>query len=314
MMKAIRIHEYGGLEVLRYEEVPIPKPEEGEVLVRVHAAGVNPSDAKIREGKAFASMYEDPFPFIPGWDVSGVVCELGSGVTNFKEGDPVYGMVNFPYEGGGYAEYVTAPAFHLAPKPASLDHVQAAALPLAALTVWQSLFDAAGLRKGDKVLVHAAAGGVGHLAIQLARWKGASHIIGTAAANDEGYLKTIGVDEVIDYMKVNFEDVVKDVDVVLDCMGGEVQERSWQVLKKGGFLVTIMEPLPEGKAEALGVRAERVFVKPDAGELREISKVTEEGHLVPNIYKVFSLEEAREAHELIEKGQTRGKIVLSVKE
>ncbi|MCK5236267.1 MAG: NADP-dependent oxidoreductase, partial [Deltaproteobacteria bacterium] len=224
-MKAIRIHEYGGLEVLRYEEVPIPKPEEGEVLVRVHAAGVNPSDAKIREGKAFASMYEDPFPFIPGWDVSGVVCELGSGVTNFKEGDPVYGMVNFPYEGGGYAEYVTAPAFHLAPKPASLDHVQAAALPLAALTVWQSLFDAAGLRKGDKVLVHAAAGGVGHLAIQLARWKGASHIIGTAAANDEGYLKTIGVDEVIDYMKVNFEDVVKDVDVVLDCMGGEVQER-----------------------------------------------------------------------------------------
>ncbi|MCK5236798.1 MAG: zinc-binding dehydrogenase, partial [Deltaproteobacteria bacterium] len=138
--------------------------------------------------------------------------------------------------------------------------------------------------------------------------------IGTAAANDEGYLKTIGVDEVIDYMKVNFEDVVKDVDVVLDCMGGEVQERSWQVLKKGGFLVTIMEPLPEGKAEALGVRAERVFVKPDAGELREISKVTEEGHLVPNIYKVFSLEEAREAHELIEKGQTRGKIVLSVKE
>lgn len=315
-MKAIRIHEYGGLGVLRYEEVPIPKPSEDEVLLRVHAAGVNPADVKIREGKAFASMYEDPFPFILGWDVSGVVCELGSNVTAFKAGDEVYGMVNFPYEGGAYAEYVTAPAAHVALKPVSLDHLHAAALPLAALTAWQALFDAAGLKGGEKVLVHAAAGGVGHLAVQLARWKGASRISGTGAAlnNDEEYLKTIGVDEFIDYRTTSFEDVAKDIDIVLDCVGGDVQERSWQVLNKGGFLVTIMEPPPEGKAEAFGVRAKRIFVNPDAGELKEIGRVADEGQLVPSIFRVFPLEDAREAHRLIEEGRTRGKIVLRVVE
>ena len=311
-MKAMRIHEYGGLGVMKYEEVPTPKPGEGEVLLRIHAAGVNPADAKIREGKAFASLYKEPFPFTLGWDVSGVISQVGEGVMGFNPGDEVYGMVNFPYEGGAYAEYVTAPATHVALKPMLFNHIQAAALPLATLTAWQALFGAAGLKEGGKVLIHAAAGGVGHLAVQLARWKGASRIIGTAAANDETYLKTIGVDEVIDYMATDFEDVVKDVDVVLDCVGGEVQERSWQVLKKGGFLVTIMEPPPEGKAEAFGVRAERIFVKPDAGELEEIAKVADEGALVPSIYRVFPLEEAREAHELLEKGQTRGKIVLSI--
>ncbi len=311
-MKAVRIHEYGGLEVLKYEEVTRPEPGQGELLIRVHAAGVNPADTKIREGKAFASMYKDPFPFILGWDVSGVVCATGSGVTAYRSGDPVYGTVNFPYEGGAYAEYVTAPAVHVARKPEALDHVHAAALPLAALTAWQALFDAAGLSSGDKILIHAAAGGVGHLAVQLAKWKGARHIFGTAAPEDEEYLIKIGVNEFIDYRIQRFEEVVKDVDIVLDCVGGDVQERSWQVLKKGGFLVTIMEPPPEGKADKFGVRADRIFVKPDADELEKIARLSDQGLLMPSIYSVFPLDKARKAHELVEKGQTRGKIVLKV--
>lgn len=311
-MKAIRIHEYGGLEVLKLEEIPRPEPKDDELLIRVHAAGVNPADAKIREGGAFASIYEDPFPFTLGWDISGVIEAIGSKVKDFKAGDAVYGMVNFPYEGGAYADFVTAPAVHLARKPEKLDHIHAAALPLAVLTAWQALFGAAKMTAGDRVLIHAAAGGVGHLAVQLARWKGASYIIATASASDEEYLKEIGVDEVIDYRTENFEAVVTDVDVVLDSIGGAVQENSYKVLKKGGFLVTIMEPPSEDRAAEYDVRAERIFVKPDAGELKEVAKLADQGLLLPHIFKVFPLEKAREAHELIEKGQTRGKVVLSV--
>ena len=311
-MKAVRVHEYGGLDVLRYEDVQMPVPGGGELLVRVHAAGVNPSDAKIREGRAFASMYKDPFPLILGWDVSGVVEATGKGVEGFRTGDAVYGMVNFPYPGGAYAEYVTSPASHVAKKPSSLDHVHAAALPLAGLTAWQALFEAAGLSKGESVLVHAAAGGVGHIAVQLARWKGASHISGTASTRDEEYLRGIGVDEFIDYRTRRFEEVVSEVDVVLDCVGGDTQERSWQVLKKGGILVTIMEEPEPGKAAEFGVRSCRVFVRPDSGELRELANVADSGELLPSIYAVFPLREARDAHELVEKGETRGKIVLKV--
>lgn len=313
-MKAIRIHEYGGLGALKYEDAPCPEPGPGEVLLRVHAAGVNPSDAKIREGKAFAAMCKDPFPRIPGWDVSGVVTAVGAGIEGFKPGDALYGMVNFPYGGGAYAEYVAAPASHLARKPESLDHIHAAALPLAALTAWQALFDAAFLSGGEKVLVHAAAGGVGHLAVQLARWKGAARIIGTASSDDREYLESIGVDECIDYRTQRFEEIVTDADIVLDCVGGEVQERSWQVLRKGGFLVTIMEPPPEGKAGEFGVNAGRVFVRPDAAQLEDIGRVADMGLLSPFVYRVFPLEKTREAHELIEKGRTMGKIVLSVAE
>ena len=237
-------------------------------------------------------MYKEPFPFILGWDVSGVVEALGSGVTGFKPGDAVYGMVNFPYEGGAYAEYVTTPAEHVAHKPESVDHVHAAALPLAALTAWQALFDAAKLSAGEKVLIHAASGGVGHLAVQLAKWKGASHISGTATARDEQYLKNIGLDEFIDYRTTRFEDVVKEADTVLDCVGGDTQERSWQVLKKGGFLVTIMEPPPYGKEEEFGVRTARIFVRPDAGQLKQISKLVDQGFLMPSTYRVFPLNKA----------------------
>jgi len=311
-MKAVRIHGYGGLDVLRYEDAPRPEPGPGMVLLQVHAAGVNPSDAKIREGKAFASMNKGPFPRILGWDVSGVVSSIGGGVAGLRPGDAVYGMVNFPSGGGAYAEYVAAPASHLALKPETLDHIHAAALPLAALTAWQALFDAARLSGGERILIHAAAGGVGHLAVQLARWKGAAHIIGTASSDDAEYLKGIGVDECIDYRTERFEEIVKDADIVLDCVGGEVRERSWQVLRKGGFLVTIMEPLPEGKADSFGVRAERVFVRPDRAQLEKIAAIADQSHLKPCIFSVFPLEKAREAHELVEKGRTRGKIVLGV--
>jgi len=299
---------------LKYEDAPRPEPGPGEVLVRVHAAGVNPSDAKVREGRAFASMCTDPFPRIPGWDVSGVVEAAGAGVEVLKPGDAVYGMVNFPHGGGAYAEYVAAPASHLARKPETLDHIHAAALPLAALTAWQSLFEAASLAKGQSVLIHAAAGGVGHLAVQLARWKGAGRIIATASSDDFEYLESIGAGECIDYRTERFEELVSGVDVVMDCVGGDVQARSWQVLRKGGFLVTIMEAPPQGRAEEVGVRAKRVFVRSEAGQLKEIAGVVDAGFLKPFIYRVFTLEQAREAHELVEKGQTRGKIVLKVGE
>jgi NADPH:quinone reductase-like Zn-dependent oxidoreductase len=312
-MKAVRIHTYGGLDVLKYEEIGKPEPDQGEVFIRVFAAGVNPSDAKIREGKAFALKYEKPFPFILGWDVSGVVEAVGKGDGQFKPGDAVFGMVNFPYGGGGaYAEYVTAPAGHVAYKPSSLDHVHAAALPLAGLTAWQALFDAAQLSGGEKILIHAAAGGVGHLLVQLAKWKGASSIIGTASARDEQYLKRIGLDEFIDYRTAKFEEVVHEVDTVLDCVGGDTQERSWQVIKKGGILVTIMEPPSQEKAKAFGVRAERIFVRAHAGQLKLISELVDQGLLKPAIYREFPLFKARDAHKLIEKGQTRGKIVFRV--
>ncbi len=311
-MKAVLIYEYGGLDVLKCEDIPCPEPGQGEVLIKVHAAGVNPSDAMIREGKAFAEMITDPFPYTPGWDVSGVVVETGDDGGGFKPGDAVYGLVNFPYGGGAYAEYVKAPACQLAKKPALLDHIQSASLPLVSLTAWQALFEAAELKKDERILIHAAAGGVGHIAVQLARWKGAALISATGAPRDEDYLTSIGVDEFIDFRSQRFEEVVHDMDVVLDCVGGETQQRSWQVLKKGGRLVTIMEPPPEGRAEEYCVRAERVFVRPDACALEEIRRCVDNGIIVPFVFSVFPLEMVEEAHELVEMGQARGKIVLNI--
>ena len=208
------------------------------MLVRVHAAGINPVDWKTCAGEGVASRLEDPFPFIPGWDVSGVVEALGAGVSDFKVGDAVCGMVRWHWGGGGYAEYVAAPAADLVAKPGTMDDSQAAGLPLAALTAWQALFETTDLQAGQTVLIHAAAGGVGHIAVQLAKWKGA-RVIGTASARNEAFLRELGVDRVIDYNQTRFEDVAGDVDVVLDGVGGEIQERSWGVLKPGGMLASI---------------------------------------------------------------------------
>ncbi|MFF9431701.1 NADP-dependent oxidoreductase [Streptomyces sp. NPDC004288] len=306
-MRAVVVEEWGGPEKLVEREVERPEPGLNEVLVRVHAAGVNPVDWKTR---ASGGLIEWGAPAVVGWDVSGTVEAVGPGVGGLRPGDEVFGMPLFPRQAGGYAEYVVAPARHLAPKPASLSHVEAAALPLAALTAWQALVDAADVRPGERVLVHAAAGGVGHFAVQIAKARGA-YVIGTASAAKHGLLRELGADEVIDYREAPFEDVVSEVDVVLDGLGGETAERSLKVLRSGGRLITLPGP-DDVPAAPDGVRAVWVLVEPDHLGLREIAALVESGALRPVVDTVLPLSEAAKAHELGELGRTTGKIVLSV--
>src|SRR5258705_10320017 len=258
-MKAIRIHRYGGPEVLQYENAPRPKPQDDEVLVRVHAAGVNPIDWKVREGH-MKDFWPHKFPLILGWDLSGVVEELGRGVSRFKIGDEVYSIPD-PTRNGAYADYIVVRESELALKPNSLHHIRAAAVPLAALTAWQSLFDTAQLQPGQRVLIHAGSGGVGHLAVQLAKWKGA-YVFATASTKNQDLLRQLGVDKAIDYTQQRFEDVARNIDIVLDTIGGETQERSWSVLKKDGVLVSLVQPLHEEKAKKLGVGAAIIAAQP----------------------------------------------------
>jgi NADPH:quinone reductase-like Zn-dependent oxidoreductase len=310
-MKAVRVHNYGGPEVLRFEDAPRPTPGDGEVLIKAHAASVNPIDWKARAGylKDFLPL---PLPFIPGWDVSGVVESVGSGVTKFKKGDQVYARPNITHDGhGGYAEYVVAKEAEMALKPKSIDHVHAATIPVAAVTAWRALFDTAVLEKGQKVLIHGAAGGVGSFAVQIAKWKGA-HVLGTASAKNQGFLRELGVDEPIDYAKTRFEEVAHDVDVVLDTIGGETQTRSWKVLKKGGILVSIVAPPSAEEATKHGVRSALISARVDTLVLDEIAKLIDSGKLKTIVETVLPLSEARKAHELNESGHARGKIVLKV--
>jgi NADPH:quinone reductase-like Zn-dependent oxidoreductase len=308
-MKAVRLHGYGGPEVLRYEEAPRPEPAPDEVLVRVHAAGVNPVDWKIREGYMKA-LLNYPMPLILGWDFSGVVESVGRGVTEWKKGDEVYACPNMRRD-GAYAEYIAVKAPEIARKPKSLDDVHAAAIPLTGLTAWQVLFDAALLTAGQTVLIHAAAGGVGIFAVQLAKWKGA-RVIGTASSRNHAFLKELGADEVIDYQTTRFEEVVHDVDVVLDTMGGETRARSWRVLKKGGILISIVGTPSAEEAAKHGVRAGSVFVQPSGAQLRELAHLAEFGKLRAVIDAVLPLKDAARAHEMNQTLHTRGKIVLQV--
>jgi NADPH:quinone reductase-like Zn-dependent oxidoreductase len=293
--------------VLAYEDAPKPEPAEDEVLIRVHAAAVNPVDWKIREGM-LKDMLGHKFPLILGWDVSGVVEAAGSSVGHLRAGDEVYSRPEIA-RNGAYAEYIVVKASEVALK--SIDHVQAAAVPLAALTAWQSLFDAAGLSAGQTVLIHAAAGGVGSFAVQLAKVRGA-RVIGTASAGNRDFLDELGADQVIDYRTTRFEEAVRDVDVVFDTLGGETQERSWQVLRKGGVLVSIVEPPNAEKAEARGVSGAFVFVQPSAEQLIEIAALIDGRKLKSMVEKVLPLAEARRAQELSQTGHVRGKIVLAV--
>lgn len=306
-MKAVRIHAYGGPEVLKYEEVPRPEPGHGELLVRVHAAGVNPVDWKIREGYLKQALNHS-LPLIPGWDVSGVVEATGPGVTRLKVDDEVYGLPDIGRD-GAYADYIVVRETAVALKPKTIDHIHAAAIPLAALTAWQSLFDAAGLGTGQKVLIHAAAGGVGSFAVQLAKWKGAK-VFGTASEGNHAFLRNLGADEVIDYHATRFEDVVHDVDVVFDTMGGDTQKRSWSVLKKGGILVSILGQPSVEEAAAHGVRQAWVLVQANAEQLEALADLVDAGKLKPIVETVLPLSEARRAQELSQSGHTRGKIVL----
>ena len=310
-MKAVRVHNYGGPEVLRFEDAPRPAPGSGELLIRVYAASVNPLDWKVRAGymKDYIPL---PLPFTPGWDVSGVVEAVGSGVTKFKKGDEVYARPDITAHGNGaYAEYVVAKETETALKPKSIDHVHATTIPVGAVTAWRALFDAAGLKEGQKVLIHGAAGGVGSFAVQLAKWKGA-HVIGTASSRNQAFLKELGVDEPVDYEKSRFEDVVHDVDVVFDPIGGETQKRSWKALKKGGILVSIVAPPSEEEAKKYGARSAFLSAKGGSSLLAELATLVDSGKIKPIVEKVLPLSEARQAHELNETGHARGKIVLKV--
>ena len=308
-MKAVAMHAYGGPEVLKYEDAARPDPATGEVLVRVHAAAVNPVDWKVRAGH-LRGFLDYSLPLIPGWDLSGVVEATGAGVSDWKQGDAVYARPDLR-RNGAYAEYIAVRASELGHKPRSIDHVQASAIPLACLTAWQALFDAGGLKAGQRVLIHAAAGGVGTFAVQLAKWKGA-HVVGTASERNHAFLRELGADEVIDYTKTNFEEVVRDVDVVLDTLAGQTRDRSWNVMKKDGILVSILgQPSPDDAAQH-GVRAAGVFVEPNQAQLGEIAKLVDSGKLRPIIETVLPLAQAARAHEMNQTLHTRGKIVLQV--
>ncbi|PSB28937.1 NADP-dependent oxidoreductase [Chlorogloea sp. CCALA 695] len=308
-MKAILINEYGNENVLNYTDVERPEPQADEVLVKVHVAAVNPADWKIRDG--MGEMFGLKLPLILGGDIAGTVEAVGVEVENFKQGDAVYGMTVSGGFSGAYAEYALAKANAIAPKPESLDFEAAAALPIGALTAWQAMFDLANLSSGQRILITGASGGVGSMAVQLAKAKGA-FVVGTASGKNEQYVRDLGADEFVDYTRQPFEAVVKDVDVVFDTIGGDTQERAFQTLKKGGFLVTSAQTPSEEKAKEFGVEAAFVFCKPNAGQLAEINRLIEEGKLKIHIETVLPLAEVKKAHQLSQSGRTRGKIVLQI--
>ncbi|PNG22398.1 NADP-dependent oxidoreductase [Streptomyces cahuitamycinicus] len=307
-MRAISQDVLGGPEVLREVRIERPAPKPNQVLVRVRAAGVNPTDWKHRATGGFLG---EP-PFVLGWDVSGVVEAVGIGVAAFAPGDEVFGMLPYPYGHGSHAEYVIAPARALARKPAGVDHTEAGALPLVSLTAWQAFTEHADLRPGQRVLIHAAAGGVGHVAVQIAKARGA-YVIGTASAGKHEFLREIGVDEALDYRETDFTEAVKDADVVLDTIGGDNALRSLRVLRPGGVLVSI---LPGGsddlyeEAGRLGVRALRMLVDADRSGMEAIAELVGAGKLRATIAGTFPLSGAAEAHALGDTGRTKGKLVL----
>lgn len=313
-MKAFILEQSGGVENLLLTDLPTPTISAEEVLVKVKAISINPVDMKTRRGKSlYEELQKDP-PVILGWDISGEVVEVGSDVKRFQKGDEVFGMVNFPGHGKAYAEYVAAPAAHLVLKPAGISHQEAAATTLAALTAWQVLVPQARLQAGQRVLIHAAAGGVGHFAVQIAKHLGA-YVIGTASASNAGFLKELGVDEPIDYKSVDFESAVQEVDLVLDAIGGENIIRSMGVLKKGGRLITIaghMDDEKEKQAQAKGIHAARYVVHSSGEDMQQLASLLQSGTLKPHISQEYRFEELPEAHQQIETGKTRGKVIVNI--
>ncbi|MEV4114770.1 NADP-dependent oxidoreductase [Nonomuraea sp. NPDC049695] len=310
-MRAIVVAAWGNADGLRETWLPRPAPGPGEILVRVHAAGVNATDWKQRAGGGLGLWADPP---VVGWDVSGTVEAAGLGVTLFREGDEVFGMPRFPHQAGAYAEYVTAPARHFARKPPQIDHIHAAALPLVSLTAWQALFDTGRLQPGQRVLIHAAAGGFGHVAVQLAKAYGA-HVIATARLRKHAFLRELGADHLIDYTTTDFTTAVRDVDIVLDPVGGDYGPRSLGVLREGGTLVSLASPADDAlkpHAAALGVRAGFMLVEPDNAALATVADLAATGRLRAAVEHVFPLSEAATAHRLGETGRTTGKIVLRV--
>ena len=308
-MMAVVVDEFGLPEVLRVREVAKPEPGEGELLLRVQAAGVNPVDASIRSGQA-AGMVGAELPYVPGFDVSGVVERVGPGVERFEPGDQVFAMMDLR-RGGGYAEYALVKTEEAAPRPIGTSHAEAASLPLVALTGWQALFRTAKLEAGQEVLIHGGAGGVGSIAVQLAKWRGA-RIIATASPRNHDFLRELGADVVVDYNTERFEDHARDVDVVLDPIGGDTQIRSLEVLREGGTLVSLVGLTAEARSPPQGVEATAILVQPDSAQLSRIAELVEGGTVRPVVTHRLPLHQAPDAHQQSETGHTRGKIVLEV--
>lgn len=307
-MRAVTISNYGGQDQLKLVEIDVPAISPTDVLVKVHAASVNPVDWKIREGY-LAEMLPHTLPLTLGWDFSGEVVAVGETVTDWAVGDLVYSRPEI-VRNGSYADYIAVAANEIATKPQSLNHQFAAAVPLVTLTAWQALYDLAQVKEGDKVLIHAGAGGVGIAAIQLAKLKGA-YVYTTASERNVELLKDLGADEVINYKTEDFS-TLKDIDVVFDTMGGDVLDNSWGTLKKGGYLVSIVQPPEEEKAKALGVNAEFCFVQPNAAQLGEIGALIDDGKIKVLIDSVYRLDEVAQAHQKSEAGHAQGKIVIQV--
>lgn len=310
-MRAIGQDILGGPEVLHEIELPVPQPGPSQILVRVHATALNPTDWKHR---ALPGLFLPPPPLVLGWDVSGEVVAIGHGVTLFAPGDEVFGMLPYPHGHGAAAEFVVGPARAFARKPANLDHIQAAAIPLAALTARQALVDTANIQAGQRVLIHAAAGGVGHFAVQIAKAHGA-HVIGTASAANHAFLRDLGADEVIDYRTTDFAEAVRDVDIALDPLGTETALRSIRTLRPGGIVISLLRvdrDLVLTTAQEAGVRAALLLVEADHEGMRALGEMAESGTLRPTIAGVFPLADAAKAHALGDTGRTVGKLVLTV--
>jgi NADPH:quinone reductase-like Zn-dependent oxidoreductase len=307
-MKAIVLHEYGGPEVLKYEDVPRPEPKDDQILIRVVAAGVNPVDGLIRSGM-FANE-KRAFPIILGGDIAGVVEKVGSKIAKFKPGDPVFAYVSLD-SSGGYAQYALVTEREAAAKPKSLTYVEAAAVPIVALTAWQALVDTAKLSAGQTVLIHGGSGGVGTFAIQIAKARGAK-VIATASTANQDLLKQLGADVTIDYTKQKFDDIAKDVDVVLDSIGKDTLARSYGVVRKGGFIVSLVARPDRDELNRHGIQGAALSVEPNSEELAEIGKLIDEGKIKVIVSQTFPLSEATKAQERVATGHTRGKIVLKV--
>lgn len=312
MMKAVIVNAYGEPDVLQLADVPKPTINADQVLLRAHAAGINPVDWKTRRGRGMARRYGESFPLIIGWDVSGEVVEVGANVSEFNVGDAVYGMVGFPERGNAYAEYVAAAPAHITHKPKNLTHIEASVVPLVTLTAWQALFETAQLAAGQRVLIHAASGGVGHIAVQLAKWKGAT-VIGTASGRNADFLQAIGVDEHIDYTTTAFDEVLHDLDVVFATMGHGLPAKSVKTLGPDGFLVCIERSGNDlDKDIPAGVNWKWFLVETNRDQLERITGLIEAGHVTPTVSHVFPLAQLADAHRQSESGRTRGKIAIQI--
>ena len=307
MMKAVVAHEYGAPEVLKFEEVPRPEPNEDEALVRVIASSVNPADPLTLSGK-YAREFGTHLPLIPGYDIAGVVEKTGANITKLKVGDAVYG---YPTFGGGWAEHVTVKESEVAAKPKSLNFVEAAAVPMGALTAWQALVDVAKLQPGQTILIHGGSGGVGSFAIQIAKARGA-RVIATASTANQDLLKQLGADVAIDYTKTKFEDVAKDVDAVLDPVGKETLARSYGVVKKGGIVMSLVARPDPVELEKRGIRGASIISHPDADDLAEIAQLIDAGKVKPIVTQIVPLSEAIAAQQQAATHHTRGKVVLRI--